>query len=79
MDKVLQSESQFALAYIDDITMFSHTWEAHRTDLQSVLQRLREAGLTVNVKKRSYIGCKRVTFLGYVRGNCRHTLIKYKY
>lgn len=55
MDKVLQSESQFALAYIDDITMFSHTWEAHRTDLQSVLQRLREAGLTVNVKKEAIL------------------------
>jgi len=38
-------------AYIDDIIIFSNTWEEHLKHLNLVFNRVREAGLTLNLKK----------------------------
>jgi len=38
-------------AYLDDIIIFSNTWEEHLKHLQLVFNRVREAGLTLNLKK----------------------------
>lgn len=55
MDKALQGVRDCAVAYIDDILIFSPTWEDHLAHLQKVLHALREAGLMVNQK--SHIRC----------------------
>ena len=46
MDKVLQGLEDYAAAYIDDLVIHSTTWEEHLTQIQTVFQRLRLAGLT---------------------------------
>ncbi|KAJ8023192.1 hypothetical protein HOLleu_38300 [Holothuria leucospilota] len=68
VDNVLRECSEFSKAYIDDIIIFSKTWEEHLNHLAAVLGRLRAAGLTVKPDK-----CKvaetSVPYLGYVIGN----------
>ena len=38
----------FACAYLDDIVVYSTTWEEHLGHLKEVLDRLHSAGLTIN-------------------------------
>ena len=47
MDRVIRG-LDFAEAYLDDLIIFSESWEEHLQHLHTVLQRLKEAGLTVN-------------------------------
>ena len=48
---VLRGLEAFAVAYLDDIAVYSCDWESHVTHLQTVMGRLEEAGLTVKVAK----------------------------
>ena len=43
MDGLLQEHRQFAAAYIDDIIVFSRTWEEHVRHLKAVCDTLRKA------------------------------------
>lgn len=67
MDIVLKDLHNYAVPYLDDIAVFSKTWEEHITHLRTVLTRLREAGLTIKAEKCSF-GCSQVTYLGHVVG-----------
>ena len=51
MDHVLRDCQDFARAYIDDIAVFSHSWEEHLSHLQQVFNRLQLAGFKVKLKK----------------------------
>ena len=42
---------KYASAYIDDVAIYSETWEDHLKQLKSVLERLRAANLTAKPKK----------------------------
>ena len=44
MNRVLQGMDKFAAAYIDDVAIYSETWEEHLKHLDQVLERLRRAG-----------------------------------
>ncbi len=55
MDKVT-SGLENAAAYIDDVFVFSKTWEEHLTALDSTLARLIEAGLKCKLSKCSFGG-----------------------
>lgn len=55
---------QVLLVYLDDILVFSSTFEDHLVRLQTVLQRLRETGLKVRVDKCHFLQ-SRVRFLGH--------------
>ena len=68
MDRMLHNDKDVAQVYIDDITVFSLTWEEHCTHISQVLDRLRQAGLTANVKKCQW-GQTRCEFLGHIGGN----------
>ena len=70
MDKVLHADQDISRVYIDDIAVFSSTWEEHCADLSRVLNRLRQAGLTANVSKCQW-GQTRCEFLGHVVGEGR--------
>ncbi|XP_029768970.1 septin-4 [Terrapene carolina triunguis] len=48
---LLKGMENLALAYIDDICVFSQTWEEHVSQVKRVLGCLKEAGLMVNAKK----------------------------
>ena len=54
MDRVLRGLDEFAADYLDDVVVFSSTWEEHLEHLQKVMQRLRDAGLTVKLKKYQF-------------------------
>ena len=68
MDRVLHEEKDVSQVYIDDIAVFSLTWEDHCQHIAQVLERLKQAGLTANVKKCQW-GQTRCEFLGHVVGN----------
>ena len=67
MDKLLHQDLAFSRVYIDDIVVFSATWEEHCSHLKVVLGRLKKAGLTANVKKCQW-GQVRCEFLGHIVG-----------
>jgi len=60
--------SDFAAAYLDDIVIFSSTWEEHLGHLEKVLERLQSAGLTVNSTKCVFARDE-TEYLGFVIGN----------
>ena len=67
MDKILHQDLEHCRVYIDDIVVFSQSWEQHCQHLKSVLERLRAAGLSANRSKCQW-GKKRFEFLGHTVG-----------
>ena len=54
-------------ACIDDLVLYSESWEDHKQLLKRFFSRLRDANLTVNLHKSKF--CRaRVVFLGYIVG-----------
>ena len=54
--------------YLDDTLVTGQTWEEHLYRLKSLFLQLKEAGLTMNLKKSVF--CKAtVTYLGHIVGN----------
>ncbi|CAM5137304.1 unnamed protein product [Natator depressus] len=68
INKVLQGFESFARAYIDDLDIFSNSWQVHLNHIGIVLHWLREANLTVKVSK-CRVGAAEVTYLGHRVGN----------
>jgi transposase InsO family protein len=65
LDSVLAGlKWQCCLVYIDDIIVFSSSFEQHMIDIRLIFNRLREHGLKLNAKK-CFICCNKVTFLGH--------------
>jgi len=67
MDKLLDGLGDFARAYIDDLVVFSTSWEEHLQHLRTVLQRLQKVGLTAKPTKCQF-GMTECTYLGHVVG-----------
>ena len=53
------------LVYLDDIIIFSHTFDEHLVRLKSVLEALRNAHLKVKLRK-CHLLCAEVKFLGHI-------------
>ena len=54
--------------YVDDIVIFSDTWEEHLKRLEKVLSRLEQVNLSVNLSKSDFLKAK-VIYLGHVVGH----------
>ena len=54
-------------AYIDDITLYSDTWEEHLQLVEEFFRRLSAASLTINLTKSEFASAT-VTYLGHVVG-----------
>ena len=54
-------------AYLDDIVVYSTTWDEHLQRITSLFDRLSKANLTVNLKKTEFAHAQ-VSFLGHVVG-----------
>ncbi|XP_024136818.1 uncharacterized protein LOC112151925 [Oryzias melastigma] len=67
MDKVLQGCDHCSAAYLDDVVVFSNTWEEHLQHLSLVLGRIQDAGLTLNVAKCEWAQ-RESCYLGYLLG-----------
>ena len=68
VDKILNGLNEFAGAYIDDVIVYSKTWGAHLQQLEAVLGKIQEAGLTVKWKKCQF-GMAKCGYLGHVIGS----------
>ena len=49
--KLLQGLEMFCSAYLDDIIIFSDTWDEHLYHIKQVFDRIRNAGRTLNKRK----------------------------
>ena len=67
INHVLRDCWSFARAYIDDIVVFSGSWEEHLTHLHKVLHCLEVANLTIKMSKCQF-GRVEVHYLGHVIG-----------
>ncbi len=67
MDDLLRGTDDFAAAYMDDLVIYSGTWEEHCDHIRQVMQRLREHGLTAKPKKCQF-GMRFCVYLGHIVG-----------
>ena len=77
MNSILADIPQYAAAYIDDVTIYSNSWEEHLSHLREVFLRLKARGLTIKAGKCQF-GREEVSFLGHRvgRGRIRPSLAK---
>jgi hypothetical protein len=62
--KLFVNIEDFCAAYLDDILIFSNTWEEHKRHVREVLKRIKAAGLTLNLQK-SVFAVAELDFLGF--------------
>lgn len=67
MNSLFNDVADHVAAYIDDVVIFSRTWEEHLAHIKETLQRIREAGLTVKAKK-CQMAMAECLFLGHTVG-----------
>ncbi|KAM4549940.1 uncharacterized protein V3H82_019144 [Fundulus diaphanus] len=67
MDRVLQGCGDCSAAYLDDVVIFSDTWEQHLQHLERVLGKIEQAGLTLNPAKCQWAK-EEAQYLGYRLG-----------
>ena len=65
ISEVLKGLSHFAIAYLDDIIIFSQTEEEHLKHLEIIFRRLKEAGLKLKRSKCSFIKLH-IEYLGHL-------------
>ena len=70
MDRILHNDKDMSQVYIDDIAVFSSSWQEHCQHIAQVLERLKQAGLTANVRKCQW-GQTSCEFLGHIIGHGR--------
>lgn len=71
MNRILRPHQNYAVAYLDDVAVFSRTWEEHIVHLEKVLLSLETAGATGNLEKCCFAR-KKVRYLGHIVGNGEH-------
>ncbi|GFW09704.1 retrovirus-related Pol polyprotein from transposon 297 [Trichonephila clavipes] len=68
MAELLNGLEDFVVPYLDDIAIFSDTWESHLKHVETVLQRIKEkAKLTIKPSKCKFAQ-QNVKFLGHIVG-----------
>ena len=64
VDRLLDGFQEFACAYLDDIAIYSGSWEEHLVHVGVVLDKIRAAGLTLKPEK-CHLGMAEVQYLGH--------------
>jgi hypothetical protein len=64
-DVLIEYLDNFCIAYLDDILIYSEDEATHTCHVQKVLERLRQAGLQVDIKKSEFY-VQRTKYLGYI-------------
>ncbi|GFU88066.1 retrovirus-related Pol polyprotein from transposon 297 [Trichonephila clavipes] len=67
MAELLNGLESFVVPYLDDIAIFSDTWESHIKHMETVLQRIKRAKLTIKPSKCKFAQ-QNVKFLGHIVG-----------
>ena len=68
MNAVLGDIRHFALAFVDDIIVFSETFEEHIKHLEEVFSRLRKANLRLKISKCDFVK-EKLNYLGHIISN----------
>jgi hypothetical protein len=68
VSRILYPIRDFTAAFIDDMAVLSNSWSDHLSHLDMFLSKIKEAGLTLNLRKCSF-GQSQVTFVGHVCGS----------
>ncbi|GFT09019.1 retrovirus-related Pol polyprotein from transposon 297 [Trichonephila clavipes] len=71
MNRILKFHSEYAQAYMDDVVIFSKTFEEHLVHLDLVLAELEKLGFSVRLDKCSFVA-KRIKYLGHTIGGGKH-------
>jgi hypothetical protein len=72
MAQLLQGCDDFSVPYLDDVAIFSETWEEHLKHLDIVLRRIESAKLTIKPAKCRFAQ-ECVKYLGHMVGGGRRT------
>ena len=64
-DVLIEYLDNFCIAYLDDILIYSESMSEHIRHVRKVLERLRQAGLQVDIKKSEF-HVTRTKYLGYI-------------
>ncbi len=67
MNHILRGCEQFAGVYIDDVVIYSQSWEEYLQHLSEVFEKIQQPGLTVKLKKCQF-GRRRAHYLGHIIG-----------
>ncbi|GFX36461.1 retrovirus-related Pol polyprotein from transposon 17.6 [Trichonephila clavipes] len=67
MAELLNGLEDFVVPYLDDIAIFSDTWESHLKHVETVLQRIKRAKLTIKPSKCNFAQ-QNVKFLSHIVG-----------
>ncbi len=67
VEEVLRPVNSFSRIYIDDVVVFSDSWERHLEDVRRVINCLGEAGLVIKRRKCEF-GRKYMEYLGHQIG-----------
>ena len=66
ISKVLHGiEGKYAMAYLDDILIYSDSFENHLKHIEDIFQRLKKADLCLNKKKCHFVK-KEIEYLGHI-------------
>ncbi len=68
MDRLTNGSEEFAAAYLDDLVIYSETWEEHLQSIRSILEHWRAAGLTAKPRKCQF-ALEQCIYLGHIVGN----------
>ena len=68
MDRLLRDCQDFAIPYIDDVVVFSDSWEEHVEHLRKVFTKISQANLTIKPGKCQFAR-KCIRYLGFVVGS----------
>ena len=63
--QLLLGDLPYVVIFIDDLVIYTSSFEDHLTALKTVFHRIREAKLKLNRKKCRWL-CKRIEYLGYI-------------
>ena len=66
--QVFEDCQDYVGSFVDDLVVYSNTFEEHVEHVKTVLNKLADAGLTLNVKKCMF-ACTSLKFLGFEVGN----------
>lgn len=64
VDHTLAPHTMYAAAYINDVVIYSQTWEQHLRHVGAVLQELHQIGMTINPEKCA-LRVQETNYLGF--------------
>ena len=70
LNEAVRDMEIFVHAYLDDLVIFSNTWEEHLEHLEMVLEKLQQFGFTVKLAKCQWARTE-CAYLGHVVGGGR--------